>query len=82
MTRTEMTFGAAGVVLALLAGLLTEGSVQSLVLAIVILAFAMGRNRARKDEERGFGRYFGEVLAYGAVIGLAAMVGAFVRAAT
>jgi hypothetical protein len=42
----------------------------------------MGRNRARKDEERGFGRYFGEVLAYGAVIGLAAMVGAFVRAAT
>jgi hypothetical protein len=81
MTRTEMGFGAVGVVLAVLAGLMTEGSVQSLALGALILAFSLGRNRARKEEGRGYGRYFAEVLAYGAIVGVAAMIGAGLRGA-
>ncbi len=41
----------------------------------------MGRNRARKDDGRGFGRYFGEVLVFGLAVGVAAMLGAGVARA-
>ena len=76
MTRNEMIFAALSLGLAFLAGMLVEGSVLNLVLGALIVGFAVGKNRARKAEGRGFGRYFGEVLVFGAVAGLVATAGA------
>ena len=76
MTRNEAIFAALSLALAALAGMLVEESALNLVLGALIAGFAVGRNRARKAEGRGLGRYFGEVLAFGLVAGLAATAGA------
>ena len=76
MTRNETIFAALSLALAFLAGMTLEDSILNLVLGALIVGFAVGRNRARKEEGRGLGRYFGEVLAFGLVAGLAATAGA------
>lgn len=76
MSRNETVFAVLSLGLALLAGALVGEDLVTVLLGLLIVGFALGRNRARKAEGRAFGRYFVEVLAFGAAVGVMATIGA------